>query len=214
MKEQKLKSKLIIKLNVMKKKLITWSNVTAVILALLMIVLMVSPQAKAIMIEGLMKIGLFKPPVENTEPAKAVSGRSNVAPGLLLKDSEGKVIDIKDQQGKVLFINFWATWCPPCIAEMPSINEMYARYKNNPKVMILEVDVDNDFSKSVPFMTKNNYQMPVYNIASELPQGFLSNAIPTTVIIDKTGTVVARHEGGADYTDQGFYKYLDGLIDK
>ena len=198
----------------MKKKLITWSNATTVVLALLMIVLVVSPQAKAIMIEGLMKIGLFKPPVENTEPAKRVSGRANAAPSLLLKDPEGKVIDIKDQQGKVLFINFWATWCPPCIAEMPSINEMHARYKNNPKVLILEIDVDNNFNKSVPFMKKHNYQMPVYNIASELPEDFLSHAIPTTVIIDKTGAIVARHEGGADYTDKGFYKYLDGLISK
>jgi len=91
---------------------------------------------------------------------------------------------------------------------------MYSRYKNNPKVMIMEVDVDNDFSRSVPFMKKNKYQMPVYNTESELPEGFLSGAIPTTVIIDKTGTVVARHEGGADYTDKGFYKYLDGLIGK
>jgi thiol-disulfide isomerase/thioredoxin len=198
----------------MKKKLITWSNFTTVVLALLMIVLVVSPQAKAIMIEGLMKIGLFKPPVENTEPAKTVSGSANTAPSLLLKDPEGKVIDIKNQQGKVLFINFWATWCPPCIAEMPSINEMYARYKNNPKAMILEIDVDNNFSKSVPFMKKHNYQMPVYNIASELPRGFLSGAIPTTVIIDKTGTVVARHEGGANYTDKGFYKYIDDLTSK
>ncbi|MES2427575.1 MAG: TlpA disulfide reductase family protein [Bacteroidota bacterium] len=196
------------------KKLITWSNVTTVVLTLLLIVLLINPQAKAVMIEGLMKVGLFKPPVENTEPAKVVSGGANVAPGLLLTDPDGKVINTKDQQGKVLFINFWATWCPPCIAEMPSINKMYARYKNNPKVMILEVDVDSDFSKSVPFMKKNKYQMPVYNMASELPEGFLSSAIPTTVIIDKTGTVVARHEGGADYTDNGFYKYLDGLISK
>lgn len=197
----------------MKKKLFTWSNISTGVIALLMIVLVVSPQAKAIVIEGLMKIGLFKPPVENTEPAKT-AGSPNAAPSFLLKDPEGKVIDIKDQQGKVLFINFWATWCPPCIAEMPSINEMYARYKNNPKVMILEIDVDNNFSKSVPFMKKHNYQMPVYNIASELPKGFLTNAIPTTVIIDKTGTVVARHEGGADYTDKGFYNYMDGLISK
>ncbi|GAC1310070.1 MAG: hypothetical protein NVSMB24_26610 [Mucilaginibacter sp.] len=198
----------------MEKKLITWSNATTVALALMMVVLFVSPQAKAIMIEGLMKVGLFKPPVENTEPAKTGAGEANMAPSLLLKDPDGKTINIKDQRGKVLFINFWATWCPPCIAEMPSINEMYARYKNNPKVMILEVDADNNFGRSVPFMKKNNYEMPVYNTASEMPEGFLSGAIPTTVIIDKNGAVVARHEGGADYTDKGFYKYLDNLISK
>jgi thiol-disulfide isomerase/thioredoxin len=197
----------------MKKKLITWSNATTVVLVLLVVVLFISPQAKAIMIEGLMKVGLFRPPIENTELAKTIDG-ANAAPSLLLKNADGKTINIKDQQGKVLFINFWATWCPPCIAEMPSINEMYARYKDNPKVIILEVDVDNDFSTSTPFMLKNKYQMPVYNTVSELPDGFLSGAIPTTVIIDKTGAVVARHEGAADYADKRFYKYLDGLISK
>lgn len=198
----------------MKKKLINWSNAMAVALALLMAVLFVSPRAKAIMIEGLMKVGLFKPPMDNTEPAKTAASGLNMVPRFLLKDPDGKMINIKDQQGKVMFVNFWATWCPPCIAEMPSINEMYARYKNNPKVIILEVDADNDFSKSVPFMKKNNYQMPVYNAASEMPEGFLSGAIPTTVIIDKAGAVVARHEGGADYADKGFYKYMDSLITK
>jgi thiol-disulfide isomerase/thioredoxin len=195
----------------MKKKLITWSNATTIILALMMIVLFISPQAKAIMIEGLMKIGLFKPPVENTEQAQGANSKTGNAPSFLLKDANGRTINIKDQKGKVLFINFWATWCPPCIAEMPSINEMYTHYKNNPKVIILPVDVDNDFSKSVAFMKKNKYILPVFNMTSEPPAGFLSGAIPTTVIIDKTGTVVARHEGGADYTDKEFYNYIDKL---
>ncbi|WP_345947736.1 TlpA disulfide reductase family protein [Mucilaginibacter sp. PAMB04274] len=198
----------------MKKKLITWSNATTVMLALTMIIVLISPQAKAIMIEGLMKIGLFKPPAANTEPEVTVAGSANTAPSLLLKDQFGKTINIKDEKGKVLFINFWATWCPPCRAEMPSINELYARYKNNPKVMILEVDADNDFSKSVPFMKDNKFQLTVYNTASAMPEGFLGNALPTTVIIDKSGTVAARHEGGADYTDKAFYSYFDGLINK
>jgi thiol-disulfide isomerase/thioredoxin len=198
----------------MKKKLITWSNATTFALVLIIIVIVISPQAKAVMLQGLMKVGLFKPPVKNTEPEKTANDSTSLAPGLVLKTPDGKSFDIKDQKGKVLFINFWATWCPPCIAEMPSIDEMYARYKNNPKVMILEVDVDNDFSKSVPFMKKYNYQLPVYNMASEPPEGFLSGAIPTTVIIDKRGAVVARHEGGADYADKTFYRYIDGLIDK
>lgn len=198
----------------MKKKLITWSNATTVALAFLIIAIVISPQTKATMIQGLMRAGLFKPPVEDTEPDKTANGGTNLAPGLVLRTPDGKSFDTKDQKGKVLFINFWATWCPPCIAEMPSINEMYARYKSNRKVMILEVDVDGNFSKSVPFMKKNKYQLPVYNLASEPPEGFLSAAIPTTVIIDKTGAIVARHEGGADYADKAFYKYLDGLINK
>lgn len=198
----------------MEKRLISWSNAATVALALVIIVIVISPQAKAAVIQGLMKAGLFKPPVENTKPDKTADDGPSLAPVLVLRTPDGKSFDIKDQKGKVLFINFWATWCPPCIAEMSSINEMYARYKSNPKVLILEVDVDGNFSKSVPFMKKNKYQLPVYNMASEPPEGFLSAAIPTTVIIDKTGNVVARHEGGANYADKAFYQYLDSLINR
>jgi len=107
----------------MKKKLITWSNATTVALALLMIVLFISPQAKALMIEGLMKVGFFKPSVENTEPKKTTNGEVNLAPSLLLKRSDGKSFDIKDQKGKVLFINFWAT----CVSALHRRNAVYQR---------------------------------------------------------------------------------------
>ncbi|MES2807294.1 MAG: TlpA disulfide reductase family protein [Bacteroidota bacterium] len=193
------------------KKLFSWSNLASVAFAILIIVVVVNPQAKALILQGLMKVGLFKAPVENTEATKS-SVTHNTLPDLALIAPDGKQINLKDQKRKVIIINFWATWCPPCIAEMPSINVMYGRYKNNPKVLFLSVDADNDFSKSVPFMQRHNYSFPVYNIAGPLPEGMIYNAIPTTIIIDKNGTIVARHEGAADYADDSFYKYIDGLI--
>jgi thiol-disulfide isomerase/thioredoxin len=194
----------------MKKKRFNKPAIANIIIGALMVTLIVSPQAKALMIDGCMKIGLFQPPTSSTVNKKENAG-NNGAPYLLLKSPDGKTINIQDLKGKVIFINFWATWCPPCIAEMPSINALYKRFKNNPNIVILPVDVDNNFSKSVPFMKKNAYALPVYNAASQLPEGFLGNAIPTTVIIDKTGKVVLRHEGGADYTNKKFVEYLEGI---
>jgi thiol-disulfide isomerase/thioredoxin len=194
------------------KKLITWSNVINALFAVLIIVVVISPHAKVIILQGLMKVGLFKAPVGNAEHAQK-NVTLTVLPDLTLKDPENKIITLKDQRGKVIIINFWATWCPPCIAEMPSINKMYARYRSNPKVLILAVDADNDFSKSLPFMKTNNYKFPVYNTIGEIPIGWQSNAIPTTIIVDKSGAISARHEGAADYSDDEFYNYLDGLID-
>lgn len=198
----------------MKKKLITWSNITNVVFGILLIVVFVSPQAKAIIIQGLMKVGLFQPDVAAKGKDSGAKAKTDTVPDLILKSSTGKTIDINSQKGKVLFINFWATWCPPCIAEMPSINELYAHFKNNPNILILSVDADNDFSKSVPFMKKNSYDLTVYNSVGGISQDYLGNALPTTVIIDKTGKMVLRHEGGADYTNKEFILYLDDLSKK
>jgi thiol-disulfide isomerase/thioredoxin len=194
----------------MKKKHFSSSAITNLLIGAVMVTLIASPQAKALLIEGCMQIGFFQPPTGSTVNNKDAAA-NNGTPYLLLKSPDGKTLNIQDLKGKVIFINFWATWCPPCIAEMPSINTLYKRFKNNPNIIIFPVDVDNNFSKSVPFMKKNAYSLPVYNAASQMPEGFLGNAIPTTIIIDKTGKVVLRHEGGADYTNKEFVTYLEGI---
>lgn len=192
------------------KALLNWSNASTVAIALLALTILVSPQAKALVISGMMKVGLMKPPAANT--VTAPDSPINAAPAIMLRSADGKQVNTAEQRGKVLIINFWATWCPPCIAEMPSINEMYRHYKNNANVLVLPVDVDNNFQKSVPFMQRNHYTLPVYNINSDLPEQFVTSAIPTTVIIDKKGVIVARHEGAADYADKHFYNYIDKLV--
>ena len=189
----------------MKKKIISWSNITTAAMFVFVIVIFISPQAKAYLVKGLMKVGLFQPPVKY-EPA----GNEVFAyiPDLTLKSADGTLVNLKEQKGKVVFVNFWAPWCPPCIAEMPSINTLYKQFKNNPNVLILTVDVDGKFNKSVPFMSKNGYQLPVYSIASSIPDGFLTGSIPTTFVVDKTGKIVIRHEGAADYSNQKFINYF------
>jgi len=194
----------------MKKKRFSRSGITNVLIGALMVTLIASPQAKALLIEGCMQIGFFQPPTGSTISKKEAAANTGT-PYFLLKSPDGKTLNIQDLKGKVIFINFWATWCPPCVAEMPSINALYKRFKNNPNIIILPVDVDNNFSKSVPFMKKNAYALPVYNVDSQMPEGFLGNAIPATIIIDKTGKVVVRHEGGADYTNKEFVAYLEGI---
>lgn len=131
---------------------------------------------------------------------------------LTFRDANGQLVDVSKQKGKVVIINFWATWCPPCIAEMPTINRMYLHFKANPAVLVLPVDVDGDLRTSAAFMNKNNYSLDAYAPASAIPDDLMSGAIPTTVIIDKKGKVVARHEGGADYSSAAFYQYIERLL--
>ncbi len=185
----------------------TRKNIINAFFILLIVMLIVSPQAKALLIRGIIAIGIMRPPTES-EVVKPSTPPVNI----ILRQPDGAVIQTEQLQGKVLVINFWATWCPPCIAEMPSLNKMYQHYKNNSNVAVLTVDADSDFSKSIPFMQKNGYSLPVYVLAGKLPAGLISNSIPTTVIIAKSGRVVARHEGAADYSSEDFYNYIDALL--
>ncbi|HWK98502.1 MAG TPA: TlpA disulfide reductase family protein, partial [Parapedobacter sp.] len=135
---------------------------------------------------------------ENHNSTNQATGQEavEVAPmadsGISFKDENGKIVSLSSLKGQVVFINFWATWCPPCIQEMPSINDLKKSFEGNSNIAFLMVDVDNKIAQSTAFMTKNNYDLPVYTPASDIPSDFLAGAIPTTVILDKSGEMVGR----------------------
>ena len=132
--------------------------------------------------------------------------------GISFLDGNKKAIALNDLKGKVVFINFWATWCPPCVHEMPSINDLKKRYKDNPNIVFLMVDVDGDYEKSKKFMEENKFDLPVHIPNGDIPSRFLGSSIPTTVILDQTGKMIARMEGGRDYTDPELIKAMDDLL--
>ncbi len=138
-------------------------------------------------------------------------GTGMLAPDFTMKNLDGKEVSLKDYRGKKVMLNFWATWCPPCIAEMPSISKLYNRFKDNKNVVFLMVDVDGNTKKSTRFMEKKNYSLPVYTPASAIPSSILDGSIPTTLIVDKKGKIVFKHTGGADYGNEKLIKFLDDL---
>lgn len=148
---------------------------------------------------------------ETTGDSAATTAVSH-ANGISFKDENGKDITLSSLKGKVVFINFWATWCPPCIHEMPSINTLKQSFKGNDNIIFLMVDVDGTMEKSKAFMSENKYDLQVYVPNGEIPSNFLGNAIPTTVIIDKKGELVNRMEGGRDYADPEILKSLNELV--
>jgi thiol-disulfide isomerase/thioredoxin len=197
----------------MLKKWFTISNATTALLMIFVVAMLINPSVKGVVIQGLMKIGLFQPNVpaeqENIQISEIDKGDKT---GVLFKDENGKVFDLGDLKGKVVFINFWATWCPPCIAEMPSINKLQAQFKNNRDLVVLMVDADNQIEKSIKFMSKRNLDLKVFTPASQIPTQLMGNALPTTILLNKKGEIVFRHEGGADYTNQNFISYLEKLL--
>lgn len=127
-------------------------------------------------------------------------------------DENGKTVTLSSLKGKVVFINFWATWCPPCREEMPTINTLRQKFKDNDQIVFLMVDVDGKMKKSKAFMEKNKYDLPVYAPKSSIPPDFLGNAVPTTIILDKNGKIAGRVEGSMDYSSPEVIKSLKELI--
>lgn len=173
-----------------------------------LMVLVFNPAAKATLIKGLMKVGFFQPGLSGPVKANSVD---TAMPDIVFQGTNGRLLHLSDQKGKVIFLNFWATWCAPCIAEMPSINRLYEKLKGNKNIVFIIVDADHDFSKSRPFMGKRHFTMPLYQAASKIPESFLSNAIPTTTIIDREGKVVFHQEGSTDYNNPKVLEYLNRI---
>jgi len=139
---------------------------------------------------------------------------NSIENNVTFQDGNGKLIALNDLKGKVVFINFWATWCPPCIQEMPSINELKAKFEGNENIVFLMVDVDGKHQRSQAFMDKRKYNFSVYFPHSEIPKEYLAGAIPTTVILDKKGAIAARIEGGRDYSLPEIFNGLRKLLEK
>ena len=164
-----------------------------------------SAKVKSWVIMGVMMLGFYKPEIPQAKPGD----RLIPVPPFVVHDKSGKVVDLQQQKGKVVFLNFWATWCPPCLAELPSINGLYLKVKSNPNIVFLSVDADNDLDKSTRFLQKKGYTFPVYGgQMAGLPHSLYPEVIPTTVVIDKKGSIVFSHINRADYNDEKFYNYL------
>jgi peroxiredoxin len=126
---------------------------------------------------------------------------SDMAPDFSLKDAEGGDIRLSDYKGKVVLLNFWATWCPPCKAEIPWFTEFETAYGDR-GFSVIGVSMDADGWKVVrPFMDslQMNYSVGVGD--EELARLYGANSFPMTLLIDRDGRIVAKHLGIVSKTD-------------
>jgi thiol-disulfide isomerase/thioredoxin len=162
---------------------------------------------------GLLATGLWKAEVPtapaNEMPVVLTSGRA-YPHNLHLVTLDGKTVNLSDLKGKVVFVNLWASWCPPCRAEMPGIEALYKKVDHS-KVAFVMLSLDEDAAKARKFVQAQSYTFPVYLRTGDLPAPFDSNSIPATVILGPDGQVAARHEGMAEYDTPEFKAALDNL---
>ena len=192
------------------------SNILSGGLVVFLVAMVFVPSFKSGVMRLMLKTGLFTPVIPAAEASErsAEFATNSVEEEVLFQDPSGHVIELGDQKGKVVFLNFWATWCPPCIAEMPSIQNLYKEFADNDQVVFMLVDVDNNPEKSAKFMLKRQYNMPVYYPAGPIPSSYMDGSIPTTLVINKYGQVVLRHEGMGDYSAEKFKTFIQKLIDE
>ncbi len=127
------------------------------------------------------------------------------------KDLNGNEKSFMDLKGKVIFLNFWATWCPPCVAEFPAIQSLYNDYSEKIEFVLISNEADSVVSQ---FIKDKEYSIPVYLAVSGLPQSFHSGAFPTTYVISKSGKIVFSKKGAANWNDNKVKELLDKLIEE
>jgi thiol-disulfide isomerase/thioredoxin len=122
----------------------------------------------------------------------------DAAPDFKLGDLDGKPLTLAAAHGKVVLLNFWATWCGPCREEIPDLIALQARYKDNLQIIGISVDDDEaDIVKKVVAQTGINYQVAMASPEVRMEYGGVT-ALPTSFVLDTEGRVVQKHEGLRD----------------
>ena len=138
-----------------------------------------------------------------------------VAPDFMLRKLGGDTISLANYRGKVVFLNFWATWCPPCVEEMPSMEMLYQKLQGR-EFEILAINVGGEGEKIIrPFMDKHSLTFPVLLDPDKKTYGlYRLTGIPETFIIDKNGIIDSKIIGGQDWTARKWLHYFDRIIEK
>ena len=141
----------------------------------------------------------------NTAEAPPVGESKPTLPAFTVQDVNGNTINLQSLKGKKVFVNLWASWCPPCRREMPSIEKL-AKSVDKSKVTFVLLSLDDHFDKAKAFAKKQQLSLPVYYPAENLPALFNVQGIPTTFIFDEGGTLFQRVDGGDNYDTEEYRK--------
>ena len=133
---------------------------------------------------------------------------------LQFSDLENNIFTLQNFKGKNLFINYWATWCNPCLAEMPYMAELYENYKDEEDIIFLYLSREKlETIKNYIPKDKSLQQLPIYKIITD-DEFFATSGIPTTFIINSDGEVIVKDLGSAFWNDESVFKFIDNLIGK
>jgi len=142
-------------------------------------------------------------------------GKGVPAPNFTLPDRDGKMVSLADYKGKVVLLNIWATWCPPCVEEMPSMEKLHQELKDE-SFEILAVSVDVSGAKAViPFMKKHKLSFPALtDTKGAIKSLYQTTGVPESFIIDKEGIIIEKVIGPRDWAASGAIRFFRNLIQR
>lgn len=153
----------------------------------------------------------LEPPSAQDMKVTTIDFDSNV---LQFSDLENNIFTIQDFKGKNLFINYWATWCNPCLAEMPYMAELYENFKDEEDIIFLYLSREKlETIKNYIPKDESLQQLPIYKIITD-DEFFATSGIPTTFIVNSDGEVIVKDLGSAFWNDDSVFKFIDNLIGK
>jgi len=175
-------------------------------LFILLIVLLIIPGTRTEVTSFFIKHTSFPPSTLDSEDQFIISQN---AQNWVIYDMQGNAHSLKDLNEKPVFLNVWATWCPPCIAELPSIKDLHSEYGDKINFILVS---DESPAKVKSFIEKNDYQNLDFYISSGLPADFSTQSIPTTFVISKKGKVIINKKGAARWNSSKMKNILNNLI--
>ena len=129
--------------------------------------------------------------------------------GWVLAWDQNEPFYFSNARDEVIFLNFWATWCSPCVAELPEIQKLYEKYGDKVVFML----VTNESPEVVnAFMEKQGYLLPVFYMGTQPPEVLAHSSLPTTFIISRDGKIVTRKKGAAKWNSRATEKIFDELL--
>jgi thiol-disulfide isomerase/thioredoxin len=170
----------------------------------LLLVLMIIPQTRT-------PIQVFVQRIFSFNPSEISEEKRDVLHDFdwELSHIDGEIQNLKSSKGKVIVINVWATWCPPCIAEMPSLQSLYTEYQDTVDFYFISQESQEKLDR---FMRKNKYTFPVYIPQTDAPEQLFTRALPTTYVIAKDGSVIIQKKGAADWNGEMMHGVLNRLL--
>ncbi len=153
------------------------------------------------------------PVVAGAAVLSEVEGRPN-APAINLLRLSGERFSLEENRGKVVLVNFWATWCPPCLKELPSMQDLWKKYRNRDFVMVgVNVGEDDEevFRFTGSFDTELDFPL-LLDQDLKVVKTWPVFGLPTTFVIDKRGRIVYRAKGERDWMDSEIQTTLERLM--
>ena len=142
----------------------------------------------------------------------AAVSASSPAPDFTLRAAEGPNVRLGEQRGRVVLVNFWATWCGPCRQEMPHLNRLYEKYRSS-GFTLLGVNIDEDPRAAIELARKLGVTFPVLlDTDKKVSRLYDMSAMPATIVIDRDGRVRHLHRGYRDGYEKTYEQQIRDLL--